>query len=341
MPIDLNYLTSCLLSLNIADCFIPNFLKKLVDANGNRFPIIFRPLHEIDGGWFWWTCTSDPTKTAKLFKIIQDRVINYHGMHNLIWVYNPGVGCATSPYDPNGGFDEPGELPARQSYFPGTAYCDIIGIDLYGWDPAGRGKATDNTTYRDAFDLMQAIAPGKMVALCEGEGMPDVTKSFSDPTYAPWLYVMPWYSDGYSDDKAGNVSLVNWHKTQYANPLCIMLNDLPSTLPSTTLKSATLPSATLQPESVKEIPSFNGLSLKTYQLSGQDLNIDISGLSNEREIYVKIFDLSGKVAYTRKINSQNATSQSFQVSRAFFRPGLYIISVTINNSTINNKIIVE
>jgi len=73
------------------DYHVVNFLKKIVDDKGKPIPIIFRPLHEIDGGWFWWTCTSDPTKTAKLFKIMQDRIINYHGVHNLIWVYNPGV----------------------------------------------------------------------------------------------------------------------------------------------------------------------------------------------------------------------------------------------------------
>jgi mannan endo-1,4-beta-mannosidase len=176
------------------DYHITNFLKKIVDAAG-PIPIIFRPLHEIDGGWFWWTCTSDPAKTAKLYQILQDRVINYHQMHNLIWVYNPGVlvdGGTWPPYTA-------AEYPRRRAFYAGDARCDIVGIDLYDWDwqnagaymPAGNGTIT----YRVAWNEVKAISATKMIALSECQGFPDPGKCFTDSSFAPWLYALPWYSD--------------------------------------------------------------------------------------------------------------------------------------------------
>ncbi|GAB1453247.1 hypothetical protein MASR2M47_33030 [Draconibacterium sp.] len=205
------------------DYHVVNFLKKIVDEKGNPIPIIFRPLHEIDGGWFWWTCTTDPTKTAKLFMILQDRIMNYHGCHNLIWVYNPGVIC-------NGGSWPPyqiSELPRRKLFYPGDAYCDITGIDLYEYDPAGRGTYSNTgKTYRDAFNMMKAIAPSKMIALCEAEGLPDPEKCFTDPDFAPWLFCLPWFSDKYTDNTTGATrDLCEWNKIQFKSEYVINAGD--------------------------------------------------------------------------------------------------------------------
>jgi mannan endo-1,4-beta-mannosidase len=178
------------------DYHVVNFLKKLTDAAG-PIPILFRPLHEIDGGWFWWTCKSDPAKTAKLYAILQDRIIKYHHMHNLIWIYNPGVLCDGGSWPPY----EASEFPRRKAFYVGDARCDLVGIDLYDWDWMGKGTyAPDGKdygkTYRDAWNEMKAITTTKMIALSECQGFPDPAKSITDTaTFAPWLYALPWYSD--------------------------------------------------------------------------------------------------------------------------------------------------
>jgi len=174
------------------DYHVTGFLKKLVDASG-PLPILFRPLHEIDGGWFWWTCTSDPSKTAQLYRIIQDRVMDYHQMHNLIWIYNPGVLCNGGSWPPY----QTSEYARRQAFYVGDTHCDIVGIDLYDWDWINTGAYTPAgaKTYRDAWNVMKAVSSTKMIALCECQGFPDPAKSFTDANYAPWLYALPWYSD--------------------------------------------------------------------------------------------------------------------------------------------------
>ncbi len=55
-------------------------IKRLSDAG---IPILFRPLHEPDGGWFWWGAHgSGPFK--QLWDILYNRITGYHGLHNMV-----------------------------------------------------------------------------------------------------------------------------------------------------------------------------------------------------------------------------------------------------------------
>lgn len=293
------------------DYHVVNFLKKLVDKNGKPIPIIFRPLHEIDGGWFWWTCTSDPTKTAKLYKILQDRIINYHGCHNLIWVYNPGVICNGGSWPPY----QASELARRKAFYPGDAYCDITGIDLYDFDPAVRGTYnTTGKTYRDAWNVMKAIAPSKMIALCESEGLPDPVKSFNDPTYAPWLYCLPWYSDSYTDSAAGVTrDLCAWNKIQFLSPYVINAGDF-------TITSVETPT----------IQEHSGINIYPNPVSGK-LNL----VMNESAVRIELLDLAGKI-----MKSQKATSNNEIVDLSAIERGVYILKVvTRNGCSYSSKVI--
>lgn len=71
-------------------------------------PILFRPLHEASGGWFWWGA-SGADAYLKLYKLLYDRLTNEYGLDNLIWVWN---GQAAD-------------------WYPGDEYVDIIGQDIY------------------------------------------------------------------------------------------------------------------------------------------------------------------------------------------------------------------
>lgn len=62
-----------------------DYLQQLADA---RVPVLWRPLHEIDGGWFWWTDPQTPENTAALWRLMFDYFVRERQLHNLIWVYN-------------------------------------------------------------------------------------------------------------------------------------------------------------------------------------------------------------------------------------------------------------
>lgn len=298
------------------DYHVVNFLKKIVDDKGRPIPIIFRPLHEIDGGWFWWTCTSDPTKTAKLYKIMQDRIMNFHGCHNLIWVYNPGVSCNGGSWPPY----QASEFARRKLFYPGDAFCDITGIDLYEYDPAVRGTfAGTGKTYRDAWNMMKAIAPSKMIALCESEGLPNPEKCFSDPTYAPWLYCLPWFSDSYKDNTTGATrDLCAWNKIQFKSPYVINAGDFIITAnQQSLLKGST---------DIRIYPNPGAASV-TIAFSADMFN---------GKAQVTLTDLSGKTIYQRKEVTEKLVLDTTGLSK-----GVYIVQVTDGSKSLCDKMIIQ
>ena len=74
-------------------------------------PVLWRPLHEAAGGWFWWGAHG-PEPYLKLWNLLFDRLTNYHGLTNLIWVWN-------------------GE---HADWYPGDATVDIVSTDIYAAD---------------------------------------------------------------------------------------------------------------------------------------------------------------------------------------------------------------
>ena len=165
-----------------------DYLQKLADA---RVPVLWRPFHEIDGGWFWWTDKEQPENTAKLWRQMYDYLVNQRQLHNLIWVYSAGVHA--------GGYKQllkkekreetlEGEIAFRKRYYPGAGYVDIAGIDIY--PGSGYGPPTEDV-YPKAFQIMQQVAPGKMLAMCES-GVP-LNPDLMAKDGPKWLYNLQWF----------------------------------------------------------------------------------------------------------------------------------------------------
>jgi mannan endo-1,4-beta-mannosidase len=117
-------------------------LKKFSDAD---VPILWRPLHESEGGWFWWGAKG-PKPFVQLWQLLHDRLTNVHHLHNLIWVFTGG---------PN---------PA---WYPGDRYVDIVGMDAYPKDRRDPLSAQWD-------DEQKAYGGRKLVALSEFVSVPDL-----------------------------------------------------------------------------------------------------------------------------------------------------------------------
>lgn len=132
-------------------------------------PVLWRPLHEASGKWFWWggadRLSSPEENYKKLWYIIFDRLENYHKLTNLIWIWN-------------GQNDIHGVNP--------NTY-DISGTDIYAAE-------NNHESQVGAFNKLSEItAEGKMIALTECGNLPDIEEMKKDN--AMWLYSMPWYGD--------------------------------------------------------------------------------------------------------------------------------------------------
>lgn len=75
--------------------------------------VIWRPLHEMNGGWFWWG-GQPPADFVRLWRHLFEYFTHTKKLHNLIWAFAPNQG-QRSP----------------EAYYPGDAYVDLVGLDAY------------------------------------------------------------------------------------------------------------------------------------------------------------------------------------------------------------------
>jgi mannan endo-1,4-beta-mannosidase len=176
----------------IADIdYISGLLLELQEEN---IPVIWRPLHEAAGGWFWWGAKgAAPCK--KLYQIMYDRMVNFHGLKNLIWVWT--------------------REPNDDDWYPGDEYIDIIGRDIY--------KEGDHTSQvLEWGDMNERYGKKKMVTISECGSFPDVDNLIKDG--AAWSYFMPWYGGFVRDSKHNSLSL--WKK-MFAHDYVLTLDEMP------------------------------------------------------------------------------------------------------------------
>jgi mannan endo-1,4-beta-mannosidase len=133
-------------------------LKKLQTA---KIPVLWRPLHEAGGAWFWWGAKGSAA-SKKLYDIVYDRIVNYNDIHNLIWVWST----------------------PESDWYPGNSKVDMIGYDSYP-------GAFNYTEQKNTFDQLYTIVNGqKLIAMSENGPIPDIQKCFDAD--APWSYFMSW-----------------------------------------------------------------------------------------------------------------------------------------------------
>ena len=128
-------------------------------------PILWRPLHEASGKWFWWGA-EDAASYKRLWIYMFD-YFREAGIHNLLWLWTS-------------------EVNDRQ-WYPGDAYVDIVARDGYP-----QNNNSHQSQVADFRKLRQAY-PSKMIALPETNSVPSWQNMQRDG--ALWLFVAPWCGD--------------------------------------------------------------------------------------------------------------------------------------------------
>lgn len=130
-----------------------------------RVPVLWRPLHEAEGGWFWWGA-GGPEAAKGLYRLMFDRFTRVHKLNNLLWVW-------TST-----------DSPHAHQWYPGDDVVDMVGADIYPSDGV-RG------TFLAAFDVLRETTRGrKAIALCETSAVPDADRLAAER--ADWLWFLIW-----------------------------------------------------------------------------------------------------------------------------------------------------
>ncbi len=95
---------------------VAGFLNSLVDADGNKVPVIFRPWHEHTGGWFFWGTPNCSVEDYKALWKQTREVLDAEGVDNVLYAYSP---------------DRVSSVEQYMSRYPGDEYVDIVGTDVY------------------------------------------------------------------------------------------------------------------------------------------------------------------------------------------------------------------
>lgn len=165
-------------------------LLKLQEAG---VPVLWRPFHEFDGGWFWWG-KGGPELFKQLWKLMYERYTYHWGLNNLIWV----CGFANT---------------MRPEWYPGDEYVDIAGSDTY-----------DNTTHIKAQEILESFMnPDIPLALHENGRIPKPEEFINDGT--KWTWFLTWHTGHITgENNPQDVSDLN---NTYNSDYVITLDELP------------------------------------------------------------------------------------------------------------------
>jgi len=167
--------------------------ERLLRLQKEGIAVLWRPLHEAEGGWFWWGAkTGDACK--KLYRMMYDRMVNYHGINNLIWVWNS--------YG-----------KTKENWYPGDDVVDII-----AWDYPDYNQTSGSwSQYQQMFG-----SKGKMFGIGEDGKLTD-PKVMSTQG---WLYFLTWAYMVQDPSQKDGKNPKDWLKQVYNDPRVITLDDL-------------------------------------------------------------------------------------------------------------------
>jgi mannan endo-1,4-beta-mannosidase len=163
--------------------------------------VLWRPLHEASGKWFWWG-TDGAKACVALYKLMFDTFVNKKGLHNLIWVWTTD------------------EAPDALDWYPGDEYVDVVGRDYYYY-PREANHASLVSSFEKIKDMYGAK---KIVTLSENGSVPYPDEMKADG--ANWSWFMPWYGDYAMEGWANDNTAESW-KTVMNNNYIITLEDMP------------------------------------------------------------------------------------------------------------------
>ncbi len=158
---------------------ISEALKPLADQD---IPVLWRPLPEAGGKWFWWG--ADGAQAYRwLWNVIYHRMTEYHQLHNLIWIWN------------------------GQSKDYLVNQYDIASMDIY-LDP----QESFDSRYEQFLSLYRMTKHKKILALSECSTVPDMNLVFRDHTI--WSFMGLWHSDYLKEPYTSEELLINFYNSE-------------------------------------------------------------------------------------------------------------------------------
>ncbi len=152
--------------------------------------VLFRPLHEMNQGKFWWGGRPGPDGTAALYRLTHDYFTDTLGLGNIVWVW-----------------DMQDLSRDIADYNPGDEYWDVFGFDVY------------EKGYTDEwYNYLLPIVGDKPMAIGECAQLPDAAML---ETQTRWVFFMPWAELVKESNTTQQINRL------YQNPRVLTRNEMP------------------------------------------------------------------------------------------------------------------
>lgn len=158
------------------------------------FPLIYRPFHEMTGGWFWWgtsCCTKE--EFVKMYRLTVD-YFRSNGVKNVLFAWSP-------------------DKSSDSTFYPGDEYVDIIGYDGYDVGlvdynqiPAFVSNVAALADFAQKHNKIVAVTEtgtGKLLEAPEYWTKNILESLNSDPIASKVSWIMTWYSADWNKDNKG------------------------------------------------------------------------------------------------------------------------------------------
>lgn len=163
---------------------IDTISKSLEVIAEENIPVLWRPLHEAGGDWFWWG--SDGAESYKwLYDLMYERMTEYHKLNNLIWIWNG----------------------QSEEYMVDSDRYDIAAIDIYTSPDIKYSSRSEQYLW-----LKKITESGKLLAISECSSVPSIDDMCRDNSL--WSFFGLWFGD-YLTDTKGNLSEIYTKKEEF------------------------------------------------------------------------------------------------------------------------------
>jgi mannan endo-1,4-beta-mannosidase len=152
--------------------------------------VLFRPLHEMNQGVFWWAGRPGAGGTRDLYRLTHDYLTHEKGLSNLVWIWD----VQDLDYD-------------FAAYDPGEDVSDLVALDVYG------------DGYLSAkYDAIVGVAGERVIAVGECARLPAPAELAAQPR---WTFFMAWAELIYSSNSDDEI------RSTYDAPPVLTRDELP------------------------------------------------------------------------------------------------------------------
>jgi len=276
--------------------------------------VLWRPLHEASGGWFWWG-VAEPECYVQLWRLMFNRMVTTNKNKNLIWVWNINT-------DPKFGYDY---SALNGAWYPGDEYVDIVAVDIY--DPLNNHNSAANYWNK----IIDEVGTNKMIALSENGAIPDIDSVAEDKSY--WSYWMTW-SQTWSGNFLDKTSNDMW-KRNLDDERIIALDNMPGW--ANVKADESTEGAIIAPSTETPGASGEGTTVIMPQVFADNITISAQGKTLSLFVpqagrgSIAVFDMMGHRIVT--LAQGNMTSGTHRFDLQAMANGNYIVRATVGSNS--------